>query len=62
MPYCTKAYVTRWGNAAKHADSYMTNLHKDPNWKVIEQSQIMEENGLAFVFMTYANEHVQFMI
>jgi dihydrofolate reductase len=52
MPYCAKAYVTKF-EATAPADRFMVNLDENENWKLIETSEPLEENGLRFTFDTY---------
>lgn len=52
MPYCGKAYVTRFDEIAT-ADCFMENLEENPDWKMVEESETIEENGLEFRYCTY---------
>lgn len=52
MPYCGKAYVTKFDEVAT-ADSFMENLDENPDWKLIETSEPLEEDGLEFTYNTY---------
>ena len=49
---CDKVYLTRIF-AAPEADAFFPNLDELPDWKVTEQSQVMEENGVRFQYLTY---------
>ena len=53
LPWCDRIYVTRvFASAA--ADTFFPDLDSDPRWSVAEQSEIMEENGLRFQYVTYS--------
>ena len=49
---CDTAYVTRI-QAAFPADRYFPDLDAHPDWEAAEQSEVLEENGLAFQYVTY---------
>lgn len=52
--YCDIAYVTKIEDK-KPAQKYMQNIDNESNWEIIEQSEILEDNGLKFKFVTYKN-------
>lgn len=52
LPYCDTAYVTRV-NTSKPADKYFPNLDEKEEWKLTEDGEIMEQNGVEFRFTTY---------
>lgn len=54
LPYCETAEVTKTF-AAPAADRFFPNLDQLPNWRVQEASEIMEENGVRFQYITYKN-------
>lgn len=53
LPFCDTAYVTKVDAAADEADAHMVNLDRSRNWKVADESETFEENGLKFKFVTY---------
>jgi len=58
-PYASKAYVTKF-NAEGNADCFMENLDESPDWKLIETSEVFEDEkqGLEFTYNTYI--HLEF--
>ncbi len=60
MDYCDKAYITKIDKSVP-ADTYINNLESKPNWKLIEKSEVMEENDLKFNFCTFENSDVKEM-
>ena len=58
MDYCTYAYVTKVDKIVP-ADTYINNIDKKENWKLVSQSEIMEENDLKFTFCLYKNFEVK---
>ena len=55
LPYCDKALVTKV-DFDKQADVYFPNLDEEMGWKLIKQSQQIEDNGYNIVFTEYQNE------
>lgn len=49
---CDTAYVTKI-EAAYPADRYFPDLDADPAWQVAEQGERLEEEGIAFRYVTY---------
>lgn len=58
MDYCTYAYVTKVDQIVP-ADTYINNIDKKPNWKLVSQSETFEENDLKFNFCLYKNFQVK---
>ena len=54
-PYCDTAYITEI-NAEKDADIFFPNLSKMVEWKLLESSEIKEDNGIEFVFNKYVRK------
>ncbi len=52
LPYCTRVYVTKV-YAASPADTRFPNLDNDPAWRIAEESEILEENGVKFQYVDY---------
>ncbi|MCR5793331.1 MAG: dihydrofolate reductase [Lachnospiraceae bacterium] len=55
LDYCDKAYITK----IKHtymADTYFPNLDQMDEWKVAEESEEMEYEGVKYSFVTYEKE------
>ena len=58
MDYCDKAYIT-FVNATKPADTFINDITKMPNWKLIWESQPFQENGHGFKFTIFKNNDVK---
>lgn len=52
LPYCDTALITHVDTVASEADSKLPELNAD-EWKITEQSDIHENNGIKFRFTTY---------
>lgn len=52
LPYCDTALITHVDAVADEADSKFPEL-KNGEWKIAEQSDILENNGIKFRFTTY---------
>ena len=49
---CGTAYVTKI-LAQYPADRYFPDLDADPRWESVEESELLEENGVRFRYVTY---------
>lgn len=56
LPYCDIVYCTKV-ESEKPADVFAPNLDKEPDFKVINESETLTENNLKFKFREYKNEH-----
>lgn len=52
LPFCNKAYLTKIDHAWP-ADVFFPDLDVDPAWKVVEESEPLEHEGLFFRYVTY---------
>ncbi len=52
LPYCDRAYVTKL-DGEWEADTWFPDLDSDPEWKLSEVSEPMEEKETSFVFAVY---------
>lgn len=52
LTYCHTAYVTKI-HAEFPADRYFPDLDADESWTVSETSELMEQDGLKFQYVTY---------
>lgn len=52
LPWCDKAYITKIDHAW-HADVFFPDLDADPAWRITEESEPMEHEGLSFRYVTY---------
>jgi len=55
LPYCSTAYITKI-HAAFPADRYFPNLDEDGDWMVSDVSDMMEQDGLQFQYVTYVRK------
>ena len=55
---CERAFVTRV-NAARECDVTLPDLDARPNWKIVEESEEKEYEGLTFRFTIYQNDCVK---
>lgn len=59
MPYCKGAFVTKI-YAEYDADTFVTNLDNEPNWHIVESSDIMHsEANVDFAYIDYVNDSVK---
>ncbi len=58
MDYCHKAYITKIDKVVP-ADTYIKNIEKMSNWKVVSKSEKYSENGLDFEFLIFENMKVR---
>jgi dihydrofolate reductase len=49
---CDTAYVTRI-HSSFPADRYFPDLDKHPDWVAVEHSDVLEEKGVSFQYVTY---------
>lgn len=52
LPFCEKAYITKIYDTFP-ADTYFPNLDAMAEWKIVDESEIMEENDIKFSFVLY---------
>ena len=52
LPYCDTAYITKI-HAAFPADTYFPDLDKSEEWEVVEESESLEQDGIAYHYVTY---------
>lgn len=52
LPYCDTLIITKV-DAAKDADVFFPNVDIMPEWKISEQSDIYDYNGISYRFCTY---------
>ena len=58
LPYCTEALITK-AEADGGAEVFFENLDKSPDWKLVEQSESLETNGITISFCLYKNKNVK---
>ncbi len=58
LPYCSETLVTKVF-ADGGAEVFFPNLDESEQWEMIENSDIMESNGLKFTFTTYKNNQIK---
>lgn len=52
LPCCDRAYITKIGRAWP-ADTYFPDLDADPAWRMAEEGEPLEHEGLPFRYVTY---------
>ena len=52
LPYCDTAYITKI-HAAFPADTYFPDLDQSEEWEVVEESESLEQDGIAYHYVTY---------
>lgn len=58
LPYCDEVLVTKV-DAVGGADAYFENLDKNPNFKLVCESEPQETNGYTIRFTAYKNLNVK---
>ena len=53
LPYCDTAYITKI-HAGFPADTYFPNLDQSGEWKVSEESESLEQDGISYHYVTYS--------
>lgn len=53
LPYCDTAYITKI-HAGFPADTYFPNLDQSEEWKVTEESESLEQDGISYHYVTYS--------
>jgi len=56
LPMTKYAYITKVEEAADDADTWYPNLDELPNWEVISESELNEDNGYHHRFVVYENK------
>ena len=52
LPHCDTAYITQIDGEFS-ADCHFPDLDEDPEWKVAEVSEPLDENGISYRYVTY---------
>ncbi|MCL2372413.1 MAG: dihydrofolate reductase [Defluviitaleaceae bacterium] len=52
---CKFAYITKV-DATANADAFFPNIDEMPHWRLVEESQPMQQDGLRYSFCLYQNE------
>ncbi|MDR7869733.1 MAG: dihydrofolate reductase [Tissierellaceae bacterium] len=53
MPYCNKAYITKIMKSFEEVDTCIPNLDLDTSWKITNESEVYEHNGLKYKYVDY---------
>lgn len=53
MHHCHSAYITKILKTFDKADTAMVNLDEREDWKIVDESEIYEENGTKFQYVEY---------
>lgn len=52
LPYCHKAYITKT-DISMPAEKFFPDLDAMEEWKIVSESEVMEEKGLRFMYVDY---------
>lgn len=55
LDFCDTAYITKL-DAAWPADTWLPDLDALPEWRITEEGEELEENGVRFRYVTYRRE------
>lgn len=55
MPYCSRAYITKW-QAEADADCFVPNFDEAPGWRLTYQSAFMQESEVEYNFCVYEQD------
>lgn len=50
---CDEAIITKVMEKVEDADTYLHNFDKDPDFDLVEESDIKEEDGVKFIYVRY---------
>lgn len=50
---CDEAIITKVMEKVEDADTYLHNFDKDPDFDLVEESDIKEEDGVKFIYVIY---------
>lgn len=56
LPYCSSCQLTRTFVDGS-ADRFFPDLDQSPNWAVVKESEILEENGIQYQYIDYENKN-----
>ena len=56
LDQCSTAYVTKIEAAFPAADCWFPDLDSRPEWRISEESESQEEDGVKFRYVTYRKE------
>ena len=56
LDHCSTAYVTKIEAAFPAADCWFPDLDSRPEWRISEESESQEEDGVKFRYVTYRKE------
>lgn len=54
LPYCHMAQITKTLHDG-NADRFFPNLDEMENWEIMSSSEVLEENGIRYQYVDYAN-------
>lgn len=55
---CKKVFLTRVDAVVEGADTFFPNLDKLSCWKIVSQSEPIEEDGVSYRFFEYQNRNI----
>lgn len=58
LPYCKKAYVTKFFKTDPNATVFFPNLDEDPNYILSDPGErLLSQNGIEYAFQIYSNKN-----
>ena len=59
IDYCDYAFITKVKTICKDATVFFPNLDNMPNWELVEENELIEENGFSFQYTIYKNNNAK---
>ena len=51
--FCNKAYITKIFKDFRNTDTFIPNLDLDPDWHVVEESEVFRQNDIYYRYIDY---------
>ena len=51
--FCNKAYITKIFKDFRNTDTFIPNLELDPDWHVVEESEVFRQNDIYYRYIDY---------
>lgn len=59
IDYCDYAFITKVKTICRDATVFFPNLDNMPNWELVEENELIEENGFSFQYTIYKNNNAK---
>lgn len=56
LPKCNRAYITKILKKYKNTDTCIPSLDNDPNWEIVEESEIHRQGDLQYKYIDYVRK------